>query len=133
MTTINLAVNIDLDAELSEEELASLTSALIKDLSWESPKLLAKVLSDPALKTDTTGSFNITALDEAEIAKNGATAALEAMAIACDERAEEHDSTVLSALPTSDPDVLEDIHIAAGIAGGFRAAAVYARGAIELL
>jgi hypothetical protein len=133
MTTINLALTVELNDDLSEDVIASLTSALIMDLSKDSLKTLAKVIAENNIHNGTTGTVNIKALDESETAKAGAKAALEAFAVSCDERAVEHDTAVLGALPTSDPDALEDIHIEAGIAGGFRAAAVYARGAIEVL
>jgi hypothetical protein len=63
MTTINLAVTVELNDDLSEEVLASLTSALIMDLSRDSFKTLAKVIAEQNIHNGTTGTVNIKAVD----------------------------------------------------------------------
>jgi hypothetical protein len=135
MSTINLAFNLELNDDLSEEALASITSALIMDLSKDSFKTVAKVIAEQGIHNGTTATVNIKALDDLETAKDGARAMLEALAAHYEDRAGVHDAAVLAALPTttSDPDALEDVHMEAGVAGGYRAAALYARDVIDAL
>lgn len=135
MPTITIAVKLEINDDLSEEALDSITSELISDLSNESFKTLIKMVTADGTPIGKTGTVNVNKLDEIETAKAGARAVLEAQAVHCEGRADEHDIAVLIALahnPT-DPDTLEDIHIESGVAGGFRAAAVYAREAIAAL
>jgi type IV pilus biogenesis protein CpaD/CtpE len=138
MSRITIALNMELNNELNEEILESLTSALMADLSRHAFKSLDKVLLENNIPNGapngTTASVVAKAIEKSAITGPGVHEALESLAASYDERADGHDSSVLSALTnTSDPAALEDIHIEAGIAGGFRAAAIYARGAIEAL
>lgn len=137
MSTINLAFNLELNDDLSEEVLASITSALIMDLAKDSFKTVAKVIAEQGIHNGTTGTVNITALEDLEAAKDGARVMLEAVAAHYEDRADVHDAAVFTALTTTpetaDPDALKDIHIESGIAGGFKSAALYARDVIDAL
>lgn len=133
MSTINLAFNLELNDDLSEEVLASITSALIMDLSKDSFKTVAKVIAEQGIHNGTTATVNIKTLDESETAKAGARAALESLAVRCEERAQDQQIHLDSLPDTSDPDFLKDIHIESGIVSGFRWAAGHAREAIEAL
>jgi hypothetical protein len=129
MSTITLAFELELNDDLSEEVLASITSALVMGLSRDSFKTVAMALAENNLHNGTTGTVNVKALDEAETAKAGANAALEALAVRCDERASTFDTVAAN----WGADDREQAYGDAGIASGYRGAAEYAREAIEAL
>lgn len=128
MATVNLALTVELNNDLSEETLAALTSALIVELSKESGKALKKAIAEQGIHDGTTGWVNIKPKEESEAGKLEAKAALEALAVTYEKRATTSDSTILATLTgESSTDEPTDVHIEAGIAEGFKAAAAYAR------
>lgn len=128
MATVNLALTVELNNDLSEETLASLTSALIIELSKESSKALKKAIVEQGIHDGTTGWVNIKPKEESEAEKLEAKAALEALADTYEKRAETSNSTIHAILTGAlDFDEPTDVHIEAGIAEGFKAAAAAAR------
>lgn len=135
MASINLAVNIELDTDLSKQELAQLTSALVQDLSRDSAKILETALSDPALRGLPSGSVNIQKLDEAKIAKQGTAKVLDELAGSLKAASEAYHK---SAFVTTDSNGVgqefkEDKYIAIGISTGLSGAAAFTRDAIARL
>lgn len=123
MTTINLAVTIDLDTELSPEVVSALTNDLVKELSSVSSKLHDKVMLNHSVPSDAYAAIFFQKLDEAKIVKT----ALENVAAHCEERA----STFNSVAANWGPDDRDQAYGDGGIAAGYSGAAEYVREAIK--
>lgn len=123
MTTINLAVTIDLDTELSPEVVSALTNDLVKELSSVSSKLHDKVMLNHSVPSDAYAAIFFQKLDEAKIVKT----ALENVAAHCEERA----STFNSVAANWGSDDRDQAYGDGGIAAGYSGAAEYVREAIK--
>jgi hypothetical protein len=137
MSNTTIALNLHVRDYLSEEVLESLSEALMKELSKLALATLEKVAADNGIAHKVDASVLAKEVEKSAITGPSAKEALEVLAVRCEERALKSDVAVFAALSatpdTSDPDALKDIHIESGIAGGFLAAAGYAREAIEAL
>lgn len=137
MSNTTIALNLQVRDYLSEEVLESLSEALMKELSKNALKTLEKVLADNGVTHKVDASVLAKEVERSAVTGPSAKEALESLSARCEERAFRSDVAVFSALSvtadTSDPDALKDIHIESGIAGGFLAAAGYAREAIGAL